>query len=205
MARGASQAKLTIGRWSTYKRHIRQVHFPGGRTHRCTFPGCKAVLSRPDSLLRHVEGKHGVVHAGRERPSKRLSMECVVDHEESPAKKKARTITSPTKQWIPCVEASRTTTSDKGGRASLTLTLPPSQKGKETARDYNTKDNRRTKPTSASSVASPSSIKVGDEDVDMVDEEEDEEMAQSEDEYDDEWPQGDIIEDEMNFDPDNYY
>ena len=205
MARGASQAKLTIGRWSTYKRHIRQVHFPGGRTHPCTFPGCKAVLSRPDSLLRHVEGKHGVVHAGRERPSKRLSMECVVDHEESPAKKKARTITSPTKQRIPRVKASRTTTSDEGHeKASLALTLPPSQKGKETARDCNTKDNRSPKPTSASSAASPSSIKVGDEDVDMVDDE-DEEMSQSKDEYDDEWPQGDIIEDEMNFDPDNYY
>ncbi|KAI1792205.1 hypothetical protein LXA43DRAFT_348931 [Ganoderma leucocontextum] len=202
------QPKLTIGTWPTYKRHVKQMHFPKGRKYPCTFPGCAAALSRADALLRHVENRHKVVHAGRERAGKRTSTERTADSEEGPPRKKARVGTSPAKVRTPRAKpyANKTLGVHEKKASLAPASSTASRKGKEVARGGDSKGNRNPSFASGSStVPGPSRIRIVDsEDVDM-DDDEDEKMAQSEDEYDDEWPQGDIIEDEMNFDPDNYY
>ncbi|KAM5543832.1 hypothetical protein V8D89_002449 [Ganoderma adspersum] len=193
--------KLTIGIWASYKRHVKQMHFPEGRTHPCTFPGCNAVLSRSDALLRHVESKHKVAHEGRERTSKRAR----ADSEEGSPMKKLRVIAWPDKGRGPRANASPKTTSAIHEKSSVALTPPLSRKGKEVVRCGDPKENIGRSSASASSGARPSTFRTSREDEAMV-VDQDQEMTRSEDsEYDDEWPEGDIIEDEMNFDPDNYY
>ncbi|PIL27174.1 transcription factor [Ganoderma sinense ZZ0214-1] len=133
-----TQPKLTLGIWATYKRHVKQMHFPTGRTHPCTFPGCDAVLSRADALLRHVEAKHKVAYDGRERTGKRAR----TDDEEWSPRKKARGGTSPTKAQTQRAMGSPKKTSAARDKASVALISSSSRKGKEVARDGNHSQNR---------------------------------------------------------------
>ena len=189
--------KLTIGVWASYKRHVKQMHFPEGRMHPCTFPGCGAVLSRSDALLRHVEYKHSVAHEGRERTSKRTR----ADSEGGFPRKKLRVIAWPDNGRGPRANASPVKTAAARDETVVAPTPPSSRKGKEVARGGDPKENRNT---SSATGAGPSTFRTSYEDEAMV-VDKDEDMSRSEDSQDgDEWPEGGIIEDEMNSDFDNY-
>ena len=165
--------------------------------HPCTFPGCGAVLSRSDALLRHVEYKHSVAHEGRERTSKRTR----ADSEGGFPRKKLRVIAWPDNGRGPRANASPVKTAAARDETVVAPTPPSSRKGKEVARGGDPKENRN--PSSATG-AGPSTFRTSYEDEAMV-VDKDEDMSRSEDSQDgDEWPEGGIIEDEMNSDFDNY-
>ncbi|TBU53109.1 hypothetical protein BD310DRAFT_938762 [Dichomitus squalens] len=57
-AKASRTQKTTFGSWQTFKRHVLQVHMPGGGAHVCPIPGCGRVFSRPDAALRHCDRAH---------------------------------------------------------------------------------------------------------------------------------------------------